>query len=208
MQFSSDDEMDQNNFDREPERITKAKLNSSSSSSDDSDRGKRKRHSKKGKKKKKKRRRSSSSSGNSDVDHSRHHYHAKNVFAQHHGRGYSHGINSMTSTGISDHLPFMFNSTYPSQLVNAPGMPSLLYPYGNPYNNLLYGGNVPMFPTSYTAGIGVKEMPSSATITTMSRENSVATMPSTEQQEETDGKWTNFETLADLASHQRNHEQQ
>ena len=66
-----------------------------------------------------------------------------------------------------------------------------------------------MFPTCSTAGMPVKQMPSSETITTMSREDSVATVPSTEQQEET-GKcqWANFETLADLASHQSNHEQQ
>ena len=122
VQFTSGDEMDENNFDREPERINKTKTNSSSSSSDDNtDWGKRKKRSKKSKK-------------------------AKNVFAQYHGRGYTHG-SSMTS--ISDHLPFMFNSTYPSQLVNTPGMPSLLYPYSNLYNNLY--GNIPMFPTCRNA---------------------------------------------------------
>ena len=89
-----------------------------------------------------------------------------------------------TILSISNHLPLMFNSTYPSQLVNIPGMPSLLYPYSNPYNNLY--GNIPMFPTCSTAGMPVKQMPLSETITTMSRENSVATVPSTEQQEETE----------------------
>ena len=98
VQLASDDEMDENNFDREPERINKTKTNSSSLSFDDNtDRGKRKKRGKKSKKKKqKKRRRSSSSSGGSEVDYSRHHYHTKNVLAQHHGHGYTHG-SSMTS---------------------------------------------------------------------------------------------------------------
>ena len=66
-----------------------------------------------------------------------------------------------------------------------------------------------MFPTCSTTGMPVKQMPSSETITSMSRKNSVATVPSTEQQEETEKcQWAKFETLADLASHQSNHRQQ
>ena len=105
-------------------------------------------------------------------------------------------------THIPDPFPVMLNSSCPSQLVNTPaGMNSSRYPaYGNPYSNLY--GNIPMFPNS--VGIATRQRPSSETVTTMLRENCEETNPSTEQQEETKkSQWANFETLADLATHQK-----
>ena len=106
-------------------------------------------------------------------------------------------------THIPDPFPVMLNSSCPLQLMNTPaGMNSSHYPaYGNPpYGN--FYGNIPMFPNS--VGIAARQMPWSETVTTTSKENCEEAIPSTEQQEETKrSPRANFETLADLASHQK-----